>query len=174
MDDIGALPGADLTPKQRLFVSEYTNPTQKETFLNGTEAYSKSHPGVTRGSAAVCASKSLTLPHVKNAVQEFLAARGFDVPDRLTIAANIGIGSAWMTKEVVTKDGAVRQVKVYPSFHERLRAIKLVNEMDGSKAQIDVEKELLLQEQKAEQRKLLKSLLMEKDVSPEVDVPEES
>lgn len=150
--------------RKRVFVAALTNADNPETFGNYTQAAKKAHPNATRGSAACMGSAYLKDPYVNNEIERVIEAAGIGFVDRVNALRDIIFGD--LTRESVTlvKDSETKTWKEVqkhvapPSFTERLNAMKILNQIDGTdkKAnQIFSHREKLLSQMR---KKLLKDL----------------
>jgi hypothetical protein len=150
--------------RKRVFVAALTNPDNPETFGNYTQAAKVANPNATRGSAANLGSKYMKDDYVGNEIERVIEAAGIGFVDRVNALRDIIFGD--LTRESVTlvKDSETKSWKEVqkhvapPSFTERLNAMKILNQIDGTDRranQIFSHREKLLSQMR---KKLLKDL----------------
>ena len=147
-----------------MFVAALTNANDPETFGNYTRAAMKAHPKAGRDCASNLGSKYVADSYVSNEIERVIEAAGIGFTDRVNALRDIIFGD--LTRESVTlvKDSETKTWKEVqkhvapPSFTERLNAMKILNQIDGTdkKAnQIFSHREKLLSQMR---KKLLKDL----------------
>jgi len=146
-----------LTGKERVFVSAYTNP-ESPGFLNATQSVMIASPQSKITSARARGYDITHRPAVKNAIERALDANGFGIDERLNVLARIGNGAISVEKEVVTKSGNVLSINVRPSLKERLNAIELANKMEGMYEQQKLDSDLARDEAAELRRRILKEV----------------
>lgn len=144
-----------LTPKERMFVNAFTDPTSP-SFMHQTKAALNADPDAKQPAAS--GMRWAHRPIVASEIRKILAEQGFSVDNRIHILSEIGRGSLMTEKEVVTKSGQVVTINVRPSVKERLNAIELANKFDGTYAQQQLDMDLAREEAADLRRRLLKDV----------------
>lgn len=154
--------------RKDLFVAHLTNP-ESDTFCNLTKAAQKAHPNITRQSASTTGHLYLKNRYVKNEIERVIEEAGIGFKDRVRVLRDIFFGD--LTRESVTlvKDSDTKSWKEVqkhvsaPSFTERVNAIRVLNQIDGTDkkaSQILSNQNRLMAEMR---KKLIKDLDVKKD-----------
>jgi hypothetical protein len=123
-----------IRPRERIFAMAYGCP-DSATFLNARQSYSKAF---NNSNLSVCATEGHRLvnnPHVRNTITDILNKANLGVEVRAdtihSILSTKDLGTT-TTETVKTEDGTSKVVtRRAPGYNHVLKAIDLVNKMDG-------------------------------------------
>jgi hypothetical protein len=130
-----------LTPKQKLFVTYYTDPTS-ETYGDKAKSYRRAYNINTQGDkkllqhSAITAHKEGKKPLISNAIETILHNHDYAFTVRLGQLAKIGKGvykhkSTTTTKDKDGKVTAVHETVSTPKAGDVIKSIDTINKMEG-------------------------------------------
>ena len=124
--------------RKRLFVANLTN-AESDTFCNQTKAYKATFPTVVKDvTACNNARELLDDPYVLDQIEKVIESAGLGFHHRVRVLRDIIFGEAEKEAINLVKDQEtgewlpVQKTITHPSFNERVKAMQLLNQMDGT------------------------------------------
>ena len=162
-----------LTAKQSAFIHKYLDKSDKKTFLNGSQSAAAVYNVSNGNSARAIASKTLTLPNVRNELERLASQLGMGVQVRLEHLQGWILGHG--TRDTVTnsysRDKMGKLVVVArtvvskaPSVRDSIAALNLLQKSTGHYKDLDTARDEAIKELED-----LHSELVPKDVQREID-----
>lgn len=148
----------NLSIKKQKFLKELMDP-ESEGYMRPPIAYQMSHPNSSWISSKTNAYASLkNNENLKAIVDKAMETYNIKIDNRIGVLSDILLGTATRTVKKVTKGGEIIEYEETPSFSERMKAIDLVNQMQGVRENLKASSQLAKEYAREEMKKLEKEM----------------
>lgn len=150
--------------KQKAAVQYYTDPENPETFGSKTNSYIKAYkpPDLERSILNKRASNIFQSQGVKYELDRILAEQNVEVKDRVKTLADIMSPKKPIKTVYYGKDGEqTSKVETDINPTTQLKAIEILNKMDGTYSKVELQKEVAMDQYKQYRKEQLKRIRQE-------------